>query len=249
MAQSMRSPPVLITRFGSARNGTIRAISSLPVPVSPSINRVASVGYHLRHRLVDLHHAARAPDHLGFGHIVRRGFVLQIATDASARLPSFPPSGRSTVGDVVERSGALWPSRLPWCAARWPEDHRAGRIPGVALLRAHRVPAVVDVNVGNHDRIRTGGQICTIASLVDEAASTVYPSSPGKSRSWCGTPGSSAIRNRNRRAEAATYCRRPRASAPRSHLPGTGRDTALWTRLPSTAGGDRPSDRQFASGS
>ncbi len=119
----------------------MRATSSLPVPVSPSIITVASVGAARETRLVDLHHGGRAADHLGLRHLL--GFDLFLFA-AARRLRALDGLEHHVqverLGDVVERAAARRRHHRFHRAARrssgspnsagpcaWPRPARRGR--------------------------------------------------------------------------------------------------------------------------
>ena len=77
----------------------MRATSSLPVPVSPSIDHGGVGGRGARDGLVDLHHGRRAADHLGFGQFLLFGLRL--------RRPLREASARSMASIITSRSKGL----------------------------------------------------------------------------------------------------------------------------------------------
>jgi len=131
----------------------IRAISSLPVPVSPSMSTVASVGATARDHFVDLNHPAELPIISDSG----RSSVSTSSLRSGSRHRGFGALSRSR---PCVRARMAWrysrrprrgspPSRFPWFRARH-QDHRALGVMRPRGLENVQAVALVQIDVGDH---------------------------------------------------------------------------------------------------
>ncbi len=137
----------------------MRATSSLPVPVSPSMITVASVGADARDGLVNFHHDRRVADHFGLGQFFLFGLGLAAVARGHGALDGVEHHVQvEGLGDVIERAAAGGGHDGLHGAAAGHQDHRAAGVLALGGIQDVEAGALIDIDIGNDDRIGRIGQ-------------------------------------------------------------------------------------------
>ena len=125
----------------------------------PIAEAMHHAGNQLRHHFVDLDHAARAADHLALRQILGLGFLFELAAGGLGALHRLDhPVELERLGNVIERAAASRRHHGLHGAAGRHEDHRATGVFPAGRLEHVEPGAVVDVDIGDDDRVRRRGE-------------------------------------------------------------------------------------------
>jgi hypothetical protein len=128
-----------------------------------------------RHGLVDLHHGRRAADHLRLGQFLFFGFAPLIAARRLGTLDGVEQHVElEGFGDVIENAAAGSGHHRLDRAAAGHQDHRTERILALGGVQYVEAGALIDIDIGDHDRIASLPSR-SMASPVVDTASTAYP--------------------------------------------------------------------------
>ena len=130
-------------------------------------------GRDARGGLVDLHHGRRTADHVALGQFLFVGLVFLLAARRLGALHGFEHAVElERLGDVIERAAAGGRHHRFHGAAGGHEDDRAARILAPRRFQHIQAGAVIDVDIGDDDRIRLLAQAIAAPHPVEDTAST-----------------------------------------------------------------------------